>query len=100
MQSRPKWQQHRPSLKKGDLVIIQADHLPPLAWSMARILELTPGSDGTPRVANLHTATGPVRRSISRLIRLQVPTSCVPEDGDSRDHQERAHSLVSHLTVK
>ncbi|GBL82880.1 hypothetical protein AVEN_106397-1 [Araneus ventricosus] len=70
MQSRPKWQQHRPSLKKGDLVIIQTDHLPPLAWPMTRILQLIPGSDGIPRVANLPTATGLARRSINRLIRL------------------------------
>ncbi|GBN21433.1 hypothetical protein AVEN_138786-1 [Araneus ventricosus] len=32
MQSRPKWQQHCPSIKKGDLVIIQANNLPRLAW--------------------------------------------------------------------
>ncbi|GBN36532.1 hypothetical protein AVEN_64299-1 [Araneus ventricosus] len=71
----------------------RTDHLPPLAWPMARILELIPGSDGIPRVADLHTATGPVRRSINRLIRLPVPTSFAPEDGDSRDRQERAHSI-------
>ncbi|GBM31474.1 hypothetical protein AVEN_141176-1 [Araneus ventricosus] len=63
MQSRPKWKQHCPSLKKGDLVIIQADHLPPLDC----ILELIPGSDGIPRVANPHTAMGLARRSINRL---------------------------------
>ncbi|GBM57265.1 hypothetical protein AVEN_58581-1 [Araneus ventricosus] len=72
IQSRSKWQQHRSSLKKGDIVIIQADHLPPLAYLMARILELISGSDGIPRVANLNTATGLARRVINRLIRLPV----------------------------
>ncbi|GBN65959.1 hypothetical protein AVEN_145907-1 [Araneus ventricosus] len=93
MQSRQKRQQLRPSLKKGDLVIVQADHLPSLAWPMARILELIPGSDGIPRVANLHTAKGLARRDINRLIGLPVLTSCAPEDGDSRDCQEWAHSI-------
>ncbi|GBM47365.1 hypothetical protein AVEN_66112-1 [Araneus ventricosus] len=49
------------------------------------MLELIPGSDRIPRVANLHTATGLARKSINRLIRLPVPISCAPEDGDSRE---------------
>ncbi|XP_055924606.1 uncharacterized protein LOC129956700 [Argiope bruennichi] len=90
LQARRKWHQHRPPLSVGDLVLIQADNMPPLSWPLARILEIIPGTDGIPRVALLRTPSGPAKRAINRLIALPVPTCRAPEDGDSSERQQMA----------
>ncbi|XP_055932043.1 uncharacterized protein LOC129962322 [Argiope bruennichi] len=90
LQARRKWHQHRPPLSVGDLVLIQADNMPPLFWPLARILEILPGTDGIPRVALLRTPSGPAKRAINRLIALPVPTCRAPEDGDSSERQQMA----------
>ncbi|KAF8791055.1 hypothetical protein HNY73_005984 [Argiope bruennichi] len=90
LQARRKWHQHRPPLSVGDLVLIQADNMPPLSWPLARILEIIPGTDGIPRVALLRTSSGPAKRAINRLIALPVPTCRSPKDGDSLERQQMA----------
>ncbi|KAF8768404.1 hypothetical protein HNY73_021227 [Argiope bruennichi] len=90
LQARRKWHQHRPPLSVGDLVLIQADNMPPLSWPLARTLEIIPGTDGIPRVALLRTPSGPAKRAINRLIALPVPTCRAPEDGDSLERQQMA----------
>ncbi|KAF8797168.1 hypothetical protein HNY73_001462 [Argiope bruennichi] len=90
LQARRKWHQHRPPLSVGDLVLIQADNMPPLSWPLARILEILLGTDGIPRVALLRTPSGPAKRAINRLIALPVPTCRAPEDGDSSERQQMA----------
>ena len=46
--------------------------MPPLQWSMERISELHPGSDGIVRVVTVKTTTGEYKRCIKRLFPLPV----------------------------
>ncbi|GFT39205.1 integrase catalytic domain-containing protein [Trichonephila clavipes] len=82
-QSRPKRKASQSEVQVGNLVLISDDNRPPLSWSMARILKLIPGTDGTNRVAILQTGSGLTRRSINKIVVLPV---CALEDGDSEIH--------------
>ncbi|XP_041968065.1 uncharacterized protein LOC121725264 [Aricia agestis] len=70
LQSRSKWKTRCRDLKEGDLVIIKEDNIPPLAWRLGRVMKLHPGADGVPRVADLTTARGVIRRALNRLCLL------------------------------
>ncbi|XP_054272893.1 uncharacterized protein LOC128993159 [Macrosteles quadrilineatus] len=71
LQERSKWTKPQKNLKIGDMVIIHDDNLPPLSWKMGRILEVSPGSDGTVRVVKVKT-------SGRSLTRPAVKVSCLP----------------------
>ncbi|XP_055714325.1 uncharacterized protein LOC129808570 [Phlebotomus papatasi] len=58
LQQRKNWTAQHPSLQPGDLVTIKEDNLPPMKWSLGRIIECFPGADGHVRVATVKTATG------------------------------------------
>lgn len=73
LQQRTKWRTQSASLQLNDLVLIKDDSTPPLCWRLGRISKLFPGSDELPRVADVTTAQGVVRRAINRLCLL--PTS-------------------------
>ncbi|KAF8797117.1 hypothetical protein HNY73_001421 [Argiope bruennichi] len=73
LQARRKWHQYRPPLSIGDLILIQADNMPPLSWPLARILEIIPGTDGIPRVALLRTPSGPAKRAIHCTTGADMP---------------------------
>ncbi|RVE43224.1 hypothetical protein evm_012104, partial [Chilo suppressalis] len=79
LQHRIKWKQQYYSLKQGDLVIIKEDNLPPLKWRMGRIQALFPGKDGIPRVADICTSNGVIRRALSRLCPLHFDESSTEE---------------------
>ncbi|XP_076384507.1 uncharacterized protein LOC143263380 [Megalopta genalis] len=56
LQQRHKWQHSTTSkLAVYSLVIIKEDNLPPLQWSMGRIVQVHPGTDGVIRVATVRT---------------------------------------------
>lgn len=66
LQVRSKWFTDSKSLSVGDLVLIrEATH--PLQWSIGRIRQLHPGSDGIARVATVDTATGSFVRPAVKL---------------------------------
>uniref|UniRef100_A0A1B0DGC1 Uncharacterized protein n=1 Tax=Phlebotomus papatasi TaxID=29031 RepID=A0A1B0DGC1_PHLPP len=67
MQQRKKWQQERPNIEKGDLVIIQEDNIPPLKWPLGRVVDVHPGADNRVRVATVQTQDGIYKRAITRL---------------------------------
>lgn len=75
LQQRVKWKSNKDSLKKDTLVLIKEDGTPPLKWKLGRVESVIPGpSDGICRVADIRTASGVVRRSVSKIVPL------LPED--------------------
>ncbi|XP_039761266.1 uncharacterized protein LOC120634604 [Pararge aegeria] len=73
LQQRTKWQTSKgPALKEGMLVLIKEDALPPMKWSLGRVIKTHPGSDGVVRVADLRTAKGVVRRAFNRICPLPI----------------------------
>lgn len=74
-QARMKWKTQGPSLLKvGFLVMIVDDNLPPLQWSLGRVLQLHPGSDGVLRVITLKTINGEIKRAVHRVCILPMNT--------------------------
>lgn len=75
LQSRTKWHQQKGYLKENMLVLIKDDNLPPLKWSLGRIIKTYPGKDGVARVADIRKADGIVRRAFSKICPLPT-TDC------------------------
>ncbi|XP_026467639.1 uncharacterized protein LOC113371215 [Ctenocephalides felis] len=70
LQSRQKW--NTPSLpaKKGMLVLIKNENLPPLQWSMGVIEDVFPGKDGEVRTALVRTRATLLKRPVVKLCPL------------------------------
>ncbi|XP_062557948.1 uncharacterized protein LOC134222815 [Armigeres subalbatus] len=61
----------RPSpIRVGTLVVLREDNIPPLQWSLARIIEVHPGDDGVVRVVTVRTTRGIYRRPVNRICPL------------------------------
>lgn len=60
------------SFKVGALVLIADDNLPPLQWSLARIVELHPGEDSHVRVITLKTQNSIIKRAVKYLCLLPL----------------------------
>ncbi|KAI8440876.1 hypothetical protein MSG28_009178 [Choristoneura fumiferana] len=61
LQQRTKWRSCKGSLDAGTMVIIKEDAMPPLKWSLGRIINVYPGIDGVNRKSfqsNLPAAIG------------------------------------------
>nr|CAH7729802.1 unnamed protein product [Callosobruchus chinensis] len=68
LQVRSKWRQNYPNLlKQGAIVLLKEDNLPPLKWSLGRILELHPGKDGVTRVVSVKTSGGVLKRPVMKV---------------------------------
>lgn len=74
LQQRTKWRTKCKDLQLNDLVVIKEDGAPPMSWRLGRVNKLFPGSDGVPRVAEVSTTRGLVRRAITRLCLLPMPS--------------------------
>lgn len=72
LQERCKWQQRKPNLKPGDVVVIKEPNLPPTKWILGRIEAVNPGSDQLVRVATVKTSAGTFVRPISKLALLPL----------------------------
>ena len=72
LNEKEKWTSLQKNLKIGDVVLIQHDNLPRLVWPQAIIVEIYPGRDNNIRTVLLKTARGYVRRSIQRIIPLEI----------------------------
>ncbi|XP_063895655.1 uncharacterized protein LOC135118257 [Helicoverpa armigera] len=72
LQTRSKWQEHKNDLKENTLVLLKDDNLPPLKWSLGRILKTYPGKDGISRVADIRKLDGVVRRAFSKICPLPL----------------------------
>lgn len=75
LQQLPNWRQQRRNLDVGDLVLIRDDLMPPAKWSMGRVAEVHPGSDGLVRVVILRTARGSTKRAIAKICPLPISTN-------------------------
>jgi len=72
MQGRVKWSQTKENLKINDLVMIQDETLPPLKWKIGRVIQLHCGHDKMIRVVTVKTATGTLKRAITKLCKLPI----------------------------
>lgn len=74
LQRRVKWVKPRPEPSINDIVIIKDENLPPLKWSLGKIIELHPGDDGVTRVVTLKTQSNVIKRPVVKLCWLPAPT--------------------------
>ncbi|CAH0730303.1 unnamed protein product, partial [Brenthis ino] len=72
---RTKWRVKSRDLKQDDLVLIKEANTPPLCRRLGRVSRLYVGSDQTPRVADIATANGTIRRALNRLVLLSPDES-------------------------
>ena len=84
---RQKWKEETDNAKPGMMVIIKEDNLPPLSWSLGRIVNVYKGDDGAVRVADIKTANGICTRPIRRLAPLPIQED-EPLPSTSKQHQE------------
>lgn len=70
LQQRYKWRARHRDLQLDELVLIKDESLRPLHWRMGRVSKLFPGPDGVPRVADIATAQGTIRRALNRICPL------------------------------
>lgn len=72
LQAKSKWTISRSQPHTGDLVLLKHDNvLPPLKWTLARVVQVFPGQDGIIRVVKLRTAHGEVTRPICKICPLE-----------------------------
>lgn len=69
LQERTKWTKLSKNLTSNILVLLQNENLPPLQWSLWRVITVQPGKDGLVRTATIRTANGVFNRAI--LIKTQ-----------------------------
>lgn len=70
---RKKWHKGSTSeMKIGKLVTIRDDNLPPMRWTIGRIVATHPGEDNVIRVVTVKTAHGEYKRSIKNLSPLPI----------------------------
>jgi hypothetical protein len=72
LQLRVKWRESSANLQPDDLVLIKDDNLPPLKWSMGRVIDIHPGSDQLVRAVTLKTHSGIIQRTIHKLCKLPI----------------------------
>lgn len=73
LQQRHKWQNSKPNVAVGNLVLLRDENLPPLKWPLGRVVETIMGKDGVVRVAIIKTGASTTKRAITKLCLL--PTS-------------------------
>lgn len=80
LQQRSKWRFRCRDLQPGDMVVLKEDGLAPLQWRLGRVQRVFPGKDGVPRVADVTTQRGVVRRALNRMCLLHEN-----EDNEAQD---------------
>ena len=70
LHQRTKWKDVQPNVTNGDVVLLKEDNLPPLVWRKAVINDVHAGKDGLARVVTLRTATGTLKRPITKVCLL------------------------------
>lgn len=72
MQRRGKWITSPQNMKINTLLLLKEDCVPPLQWTLGRVIAVHPGKDGIVRVAIVKTSTGEFKRSIAKLCPLPI----------------------------
>lgn len=73
LQQRNKWVIQEKNVAVDDLVLI-VEEAPPGTWKMGRVQAVHPSDDGRVRVVTVTTATGLLKRAISKIIPLLLKT--------------------------
>ncbi|CAK9826901.1 hypothetical protein ANTRET_LOCUS4669 [Anthophora retusa] len=78
---RSKWRERSTiHLQPGTLVVLKEENLPPMRWSIGRIVETHPGEDQVVRVVTVKTASGIYRRSVRNICPLPIDQNVEPLD--------------------
>ena len=72
LQPRGKWRHECANLAVDNVVLITDDGIPPLQWSLGRVIQVKLGHDGLARVALVKTSRGEFTRPISKLRPLPI----------------------------
>ncbi|XP_022824061.1 uncharacterized protein LOC111354747 [Spodoptera litura] len=103
LQTRSKWNKPNRNIKKGDLVLVKEDNLPPGKWAMGRIIETHPGSDGYVRVTTVKTQAGNIKRPVVKLSPLPLDTEIQAESETEKTnttrHRAKGSKLISTLFI-
>ncbi len=75
LQSRTKWKVSSPNLVVGDIVLLKDDNLPPLRWSLGRVVACHPDRHGKVRIVEVKTHGSILQRAVQRLVKLPVESS-------------------------
>ena len=70
LQQRTKWKDVQPNVTVGDIVLLKEDNLPSLVWKKAVVSDIHAGRDGLTRVVTLRTATGTLKRLVTKICLL------------------------------
>ena len=73
------------------VVLITDDGIPPLQWSIGRVMQLKLGHDGVARVALVRESRGEFTRPASELRRLRVKENNIVS-ANSKRHAQRSSS--------
>lgn len=68
LQRKQKWTTGDETIKKGTLILLKEDHLPPLQWVIGRVQEVHPGPDGEIRVITVKIAKGQYKWSVRDVL--------------------------------
>ncbi|XP_036347061.1 uncharacterized protein LOC118756403 isoform X2 [Rhagoletis pomonella] len=77
LQERSKWRTATPNVQQGAMVLLKDDNLPPLKWTLGRIERSFTGDDGYVRAAIIRTASGLVKRAITKIAVLPIESDMV-----------------------
>lgn len=70
---RSKWHTGAPELiREGSLVVLKDDNLPPLRWSLGRVIQVRPGDDGIVRVVKVKTQSDELERGVKKISPLPI----------------------------
>ncbi|XP_055633331.1 uncharacterized protein LOC129773712 [Toxorhynchites rutilus septentrionalis] len=67
LHQRSKWKTAVTNVRKGALVLLKQDGLPPFMWNLGRVVETYVGSDGLVRVVLVRTGQGTYKRAITEV---------------------------------
>ena len=70
---RSKWHRREQNVKVGDVMIVLEKHTPRIRWPLERVKATYPGEDGVVRVVDIKINGKIYRRSVGRLVPLEVP---------------------------
>lgn len=67
LQPRHKWNERKPNIEIGTIVVISDDNLPPSKWPLGRVTAVYPAKDGLIRTVDVKCRDLTLKRPIHRL---------------------------------
>ncbi|XP_076395363.1 uncharacterized protein LOC143265691 [Megachile rotundata] len=75
---RHKWTKGTHSIQEGTIVVLKENHLPPMAWHLARVEEIHSGADGITRAVTVRTSHGRYKRNVKNMAPLPIEREDLP----------------------